>query len=118
VLTYGIGANYITDMVSKIMPEDTMIREVLEGGFFNILMNKALSSLYGDEVNTDFSDSLRLLEAPNFFQFFENVIKLQVGEIATASPSVSLFFGDSPRITRFVQSLSRPFTVNNERKPE
>src|SRR5690606_14120291 len=61
VATYGIGANYITDMVSKLFPQDSMMRDVLEGGVFNILMNKALSSLYGQDVRTDFSDSLRLL---------------------------------------------------------
>ena len=126
VLTFGIGGTPATSLLSNLIPDgggDDLAREMIEGGLFNIMFNKALTTLYNvaggeGEVKTDFSDSFRLLEFPNFFQFFTDVATLQVGEILTASPSVGLVFGDNPRITRFVKSLARPFTVNNERRPE
>ena len=118
ITTYGLGANYITDMVSKLLPPDSDLREGIEGGVFNVLMNKTLSMLYGQDVNTDFSDSFRLLAFPNVMQFTSDLLSLQFGEMLTASPSASLVFGDSPRVTRFVKSLMRPFTVENSWTPE
>lgn len=118
ITTYGLGANYITDMISKIVPENSGLRDAIEGGVFNILLNRTLSSLYGQDVNTDFSDSLRLFTVPNFVQFTKDLLGLQFGEMITNSPSASLVFGDNPRVTRFVKSVMRPFTIENGWTPE
>jgi hypothetical protein len=127
VLAFGLGGGPVTSLLSNLIPDakgDNLALEVLEGGFFNILMNKALASIYSaatgkeENSNTDFSDSFRLLEVPDLYQFFTNIVGLQVGEMLTASPSASLVFGDNARLTRFVKQLARPFTVNNERKGE
>lgn len=114
VTTYGLGANWLTDMVGKLIPpEQKELKEALEGGLFNVLLNKTLSSVYGVDVRTDFSDSLRLLQVPNITQFVSDMASMQFGEMLTASPSASLVFGDSPRFTRFVKALMRPFTIEN-----
>lgn len=127
VLAFGLGGGPVTSLMSNLIPDpkgDNLALDILEGGVFNILMNKALSAIYSgvtgkeDNTQTDFSDSFRLLEVPDLFKFFTNIVGLQVGEMLTASPSASLVFGDNARLTRFVKQLARPFTVNNERKGE
>jgi hypothetical protein len=119
VLTYGTGGGYLTNMImSKIGEQNTETRELVEGGLFNLSLNATLSTLFKEEVRTDFSDSLRLLEAPDIFKFFTGILKGEVGEILSNSPSASLILGDNPRITNFVRQMLRPFIVDNEMKAE
>lgn len=118
VLTYGVGGGYVLDFVNKQLHTDDKTRSVIEGGFFNLLMNKALTSLYGQETAVDFSDSLRLLQVPDMFKFAQTIWGMEFGAALTASPSASLVMGDNPRITRFVKQLMIPFTVDNDRKPQ
>ena len=122
VLTYGTGAGWVTDMVmdglaASGLPLDQDAKEVLEGGLFNLAMNAALSTLYKEEVEVDFSDSLRLISAPDFM-FWEDLIGSEVSEVLSGSASASLVFGSNPRVTNFVNQMMRPFVVDWEKKPE
>lgn len=122
VLTYGTGAGWVTDMVmdglaASGLPLDQDAKEVLEGGLFNLAMNAALSTLYKEEVEVDFSDSLRLISAPDFM-FWEDLIGSEVSEVLSGSASASLVFGSNPRVTNFVNQMMRPFVVDWDKKPE
>jgi hypothetical protein len=119
VLTYGVGSGWVSDMIMKgFDSKDEGTRELVEGGLFNLTLNSALSTLFKEEVKTDFSDSLRLIQAPDVFKFWNGLMTAQVGEVLSGSPSVGLVFGDSPRLTTFVKQIMRPFTVDDTRKPE
>jgi hypothetical protein len=116
VLTYGVGPGYVLDFVNKQFQTDDKTREAIEGGFFNVLLNNALSSLYKEEVRTDFSDSLRLLQFPDLFKFWGSLMGTEIATGLSSAPSASLVLGNNPRITAFVQQLMVPFTVDDSRK--
>ena len=118
VLTYGIGGSFLLDMASNLLPSDPAIRETIEGGLFNTMMNKALSLVYGEEVRTDFSDSLRLLQFPDVFKFYNTLMTMGIAEALTSSPSLGLVMGSNPRVTNFATALLRPFTVSSDKTAE
>lgn len=122
VLTFGIGMGPMTSILSNLIPgeDKTMLRQVVEGGVFNILLNKALGTLFNQDVATDFSDSLRLFEVPNVAEFLTNLISGETSliDIIASSPSGALIVGDNPRITEFVLQAMRPFYVDPAQKPQ
>jgi hypothetical protein len=118
VLTYGVGGGFLSDWIMKGIGGDPETRELVEGGLFNLTLNAGLSAIYGSEVRTDFSDSLRLLVAPDVFKFWNSMMSMEVSEILSASPSAALIVGQSPRVTSFVQQMMRPFIVDNDKKLE
>lgn len=118
IMTYGIGANWVTDQVDKIIPDNWPGKGLMKDGFFNMTMNKVVGTLFQTEANTDYSDSLRLLQFPDMFKFWQNIASLELGEAMTASPSASLIFGSNPRVSNFIKELVRPFTVPEARTPE
>jgi len=121
VLTYGMGGGYLTDMLlGSLGKTDQDTRDLVEGGLFNLTLNNALSTIYGDQVKLDFSDSLRTLpvsEAINF-EFFQSLMGSEVSEVLSNSASASLVFGSNPRLTNFVKQMMRPFIVDWDKKPE
>lgn len=118
VLTYGVGGNYLSDFIMDSLPLDPEMRELVEGGLFNLTMNAALSTIFGEEVRTDFSDSLRILQAPDIFKFWNGLIGSEVGEVLSNSASAGLVLGQNARVTNFVKQMMRPFIVDNDKKPE
>ena len=118
VLTYGVGVNWLSGMIAQVLPVDPKLKETIEGGIFNLAVNKMLSTIYGDDVEVDFSDSLRLLDVGQPFKFWQALMDMNIPEALTASPSASLVFGDSPRVTNFVKQLMRPFTVSTDKTGE
>jgi len=105
-------------MIMSGFKGDPEVREKVEGGVFNMALNATLRSVFKDETNIDFSDSLRLLPQPDVFKFWDGMIRADVAELLSSSPSASLVLGNSPRVTNFVTSLMRPFVVDNNQKPE
>lgn len=118
VLTYGVGGGFLSDWIMKGIGGDPETRELIEGGLFNLTLNAGLSAIYGEEVRTDFSDSLRLLTAPDVFKFWNSAMALDLPEILSSSPSAALVLGQSPRVTNFVKQMMRPFVVDNDKKLE
>jgi len=118
ILTYGIGGSFVTDAIMKAVgPVDPETRELIEGGLFNLAMNNTLSTLTGETIRTDFSDSLRLLD-PELFMGWKSLIDSEIGEVLSSSASVSLILGQNPRVTNFVKQMMRPFIVSDDKKPE
>lgn len=118
VLTYGVGGGYLSDLIMSGINTDPETRELIEGGLFNLTLNAGLSQIYGQEVRTDFSDSLRLLQAPDIFKFWNGLIGSEVGEVLSNSASAGLVLGQNARVTNFVKQMMRPFTVDNDKKLE
>lgn len=120
-LTYGTGAGFITDAVLRMLPANTdaAVRDTVENGLANLGLNKMLSTIYGEEVDVAFTESFRIgVEQPNVFQFFEDLMALNLPAIIAGSPSGAYMFGDNPKFNAFVHSLMRPFTVSDERRPQ
>jgi hypothetical protein len=118
VLTYGVGGGYLADLIMKGIGGDPDTRELVEGGLFNLTLNAGLSQIFGEEVRTDFSDSLRLLQAPDLFKFWNGMIGSEVGEVLSNSASASLVLGQNARVTSFAKQMMRPFIVDNDKKVE
>jgi len=109
---YGTGYGLLYEQAMKLLPEnDPELQELVAGGLFNLAMNKTLSAVYGEEVDVDFSSSMRLLEMPNLINMFEAVGTMDLEGVVTSSPSVSLVYGDNARIGNLVKSMHRFFTV-------
>lgn len=118
VAVYGIGAGPLTNLIMSMFKGDESTREKIEGGVFNMALNSALRNILHDDTNIDFSDSLRLLPQPDVFKFWQGLMKADMAEVLSSSPSASLVLGDSPRVTNFIRSLMRPFVVDNSQQPE
>lgn len=122
VLVYGTGAGWLSETVmngiealfGKVEPET---RDLIEGGLFNLAVNNALSTLFEKDVNIDFSDSLRIVNQPDFM-FWQGLLDSEVSEVLSNSASASLVLGGNPRITNFVKQMMRPFVVDWDKKPE
>lgn len=120
-LTYGTGAGIVTDQVLRLLPPDTdaAVRETVENGFANMALNNMLSTLYEEKVSIAFTDSFRIgVAQPNVFQFWEDMMALNIPALIAGSPSGAYVFGDNPKFNQFVRQSMRPFTVNDERRPQ
>jgi len=117
IATYGIGGGFLTDLIMQGFQGDEQTRDVIEGGLFNLSLNSALRVMMKDETNVDFSDSLRLLPQPDIFKVWNGLMTADIAELLSTSPSASLIFGGNPRVTNFINSMMRPFTLDNSDDP-
>lgn len=117
LLLYGIGAdavNYGTSLVDNIVPNNWPGKEALKNGIFDLMLNTTLSNLFHQDVNVDVSDSLRQMQFPNLFQFFQGVQQWNPQKMVSSTPSGALF----GRMADVVQEMARPFTSSSDRTPE
>jgi hypothetical protein len=111
-LTYGVGYGWVADQAAQIIdPSDRHLLEIVTGGLFNLGMNKALSTIYGEDVNVDFSSSMRLLEIPNIINMAEAMSTMDLETILTKSPSIAMAYGDNGKFGELVRSIGRLYTV-------
>jgi hypothetical protein len=109
---YGTGYGFLLDTIMDYIPEaDNETRDIIAGGLTNLALNRTLSTLYGEEVNTDFSSSMRLLELPNVYELWTGLMELNPQTIAEGSPSLGLVLGDNAKVTNLIKSLARVWTV-------
>ncbi len=112
LLTYGVGYGFLYDQASKLIdPSDTATLEIVSGGLFNLALNKTLSTIYGKEVDVDFSSSMRLLEVPNLLTVAESMASLNMDEILKASPSIAMAYGDNGKFGQLMRSIGRLYSV-------
>jgi hypothetical protein len=112
LLTYGTGYGFLLDTILDYIPEaDNDTRDIIAGGLTNLALNSTLSTLYGDEVNVDFSSSMRLLELPNIVEMWTGLMELNPQSIAEGSPSLGLVLGDNAKVTNLIKSMARVWTV-------
>jgi len=115
VLTFGIGGSWVAQQVDKLIPDSSPSKGFLQNGFFDIVFNKSLQTLFHSNTNIDFSDSFRLIQFPDMFQFFRQLNQSSLQQAVQASPSLGLIFGNNARINQFVQEMVRPFTDDTSR---
>lgn len=109
---YGTGYGLLYEMASKLLPaDDRELHDLVSGGLFQAALNRTLSTLYGEPVNTDFSSSMRLAEIPNVTKMFENMATMDLESIMTSSPAIGLVYGDNARLGNLMKSMYRFFTV-------
>lgn len=118
VATYGIGANWVTDQVDKMIPEGWAGKGLLKDGVFDMAFNKALSMIFNQPSEIAFADRLRLLQFPDVFKFFTGLMSQPWSQTVSGSPSMSLILGANPRVTNFIREFARPFTHPGDRTPE
>ncbi len=123
VATFGIGGGPISSILSNLLPDDNQAfdtKDLIEGGLFNLTVNAGLSSIFGQTVRTDFSDSFRLLS-----DYTKPVMALWLGiqqgsilDTLTSGASAGLVFGDNARVTNFIKQLAKPFLVDDSQKAD
>jgi hypothetical protein len=112
VLTYGTGYGLMYEYASKLLPDDDVeLHKAVSGGLFNVIVNRALSEIYGEDVDTDFSSSMRLLEIPKLGDMFEAMATMDLQSMIEQSPSAALVVGDNAKLSNLVKSMYRFFTV-------
>lgn len=112
VATYGTGYGIMYEQASKLLPDDDRdLHDIVSGGLFNLAMNRVLGTLYGEEVNTDFSSSMRLLQIPHLGDVWTAMATMDPAQFISSSPSLSLVVGDNARVGNLFRSMARFYTV-------
>jgi hypothetical protein len=110
-LTFGIPAVPIIDtFVDKLMPPDNpQAREIIKGGLTNLVLNKFLTSLSGEETGVDFSGRLQPFSTKPITEFVFGMLTSNVTEMISGAAAPSLF-SDGGRIGNFLKAAIAPFT--------
>lgn len=105
-LTFGVPVlPFINTFVDKLLPpEKEEAREIIKGGLANLALNRMLSSMSGEDVNVDFSQSLQPFSLEPLIDFAGNLLTLNVQDFVQGTAAVSLIANDG-RINRFVRSV-------------
>lgn len=115
VVTYGTGYGLMYEAADKLLPtDDRELHEIVSGGLFNLALNRTLGALYGEDVDVDFSSSMRLIEIPHLIDMWNNMATMDVESLVTGSPSIALVVGDNARLGNLVKSMARFFTVPDD----
>lgn len=105
MMLYGTGYGVLYDQMMKVVPSDNKeLQDAVAGGIFNYSMNEVLSAFSGDEVKTDFSSSLRLLDIPNFADYVSAVGTMSLGDVLKNNPTGQML-GEGGKINNLVQSI-------------
>ncbi len=96
----GIAGSMFVDM------EDGALKEALESGAEQVILNKVFSVATGEEQNVDWGDLVPTdLHGTN--EFLLGLFTLDFGKMVAESPAGSLIFGGNPRLTNFYQTATR-----------
>lgn len=112
--TFGVPTVFIVDQfIDKIIPpENPEQRELIKGGLTNMLLNRFLSSLSGEDVNVDFSGSLQPFSTRPITDFIGGVISSPLTDILGGAAAPSLL-SDGGRIRNFIEAVAAPFVPGN-----
>ena len=110
LVTFGTGAGYLTDQTfSNFFSDmDKSTRSLIENGMAQLAINTALTNIYGQEVETSISDSLRIgIVQPNVFELFSDLMEMNLGDVLLDTPGGTV----GKKADRFMRQLVRPFTA-------
>jgi len=112
--TFGIPTVLFVDQfVDGILPPDKVeAREIVKGGLANLLLNRFLSSLSGEDVNVDFSGSLQPFSTEPLTEFIGGLMTGTIPEMLSGSAAPSLL-SDGGRIRNFIEAAVAPFVPGN-----
>jgi hypothetical protein len=112
--TFGIPTvAFVDQFVDKILPpENIEQRELVKGGLANLLLNRFLGSLSGEDVNVDFSGSLQPFSTEPLTEFIGGLLTSPLTEIMSGAAAPSLL-SDGGRIRAFIEAAAAPFIPGN-----
>lgn len=113
MLVFGFPVGALIDkVVDELDVNNTELRETLKGGLLNLALNSFLSSVSGEDVRVDFSDSLNPYTLDPMIDLIGGMLSGNLQEVITSAPGVSLI-SEGGRISEFAKSLARPFVPND-----
>lgn len=113
-VTFGVPAIPIIDQfVDKLMPPDNPeAREIVKGGMANLVLNKMLSAMSGEDVGIDFSGRLQPFSTKPMTEFVHGILTGTIPEMISGAAAPSLL-SEGGRIGEFVKAVAAPFTPGN-----
>lgn len=110
-LAFGVPPVLMVDQfINKILPPDNPeAREIIKGGLTNIIFNKFLSSLSGEQVAVDFAGRLQPFSTEPLTEFIGGLFTTSIPEMISGSAAPSLV-SEGGRIGEFVKAVLAPFT--------
>lgn len=113
-VTFGVPAVPIIDQfVDKLMPpDDPQAREIVKGGMANLVLNKMLSAMSGEDVGVDFSGRLQPFSTKPMIEFAHGILTGTIPEMVSGAAAPSLL-SEGGRIGEFVKAVAAPFTPGN-----
>ena len=106
---YGLPAGVVGTVLYPLM-DASPVRDALEFGLEDVLLNATISAATGTDTNIDFSD-LSAVESYGLIDFVVGVATGDLGTVISSSPAASLLFGGNPRITQMVKTSARFFNI-------
>jgi hypothetical protein len=109
LIMWGGPTALVADLLgADILPDDPFWREAFNWGMESALMNQALSTLTGDDVNIDFS-SLAPYDMTGWSKFFTAMYSGGVEQMIANSPSGQLIMKEGGRTRNAIASMARYF---------
>lgn len=109
LLLFGLGSGSIGLMVSSLIPDDQPdIKQTVQRGLEEIVLNKAITTIYGEDTEIDFS-TLAPTDISGFANLFYEMWTQSPGTTVANSPAGQLFFGGNPRVTNLINDAMSYF---------
>jgi len=114
-VAFGLpGIPLIEGFVDKYLPAEMVEeREIIKGGLANAMLNSWLSTISGEKVGIDVSDSLQPITFEPMIEFVGELINGNFSELVGGSAAVSLVADDNGRIRKFVRAVTNWATPGN-----
>lgn len=110
---YSLPPAAMYSWFGDVLPEDSELREVVVQGLEGYMLNKLLSLATGEKTSIDFS-GLSPFDVHGLQEFIVSLWTTDVGSILSATPSLSLVFGQNPRITEAARTWTRFFSLQED----
>lgn len=109
-LTFGVPPVLLADkFIDNILPpEEIELREAIKGGMTNLLFNRFMSSMTGEDVNVDISGRVQPLSTEPMTEFIGALLTESVGDMIGGRAAPSLL-GERGRISNFIHAAIAPF---------
>ena len=103
---WGVPTGLITSWLGQYLPEDEDVRELVDKGVEQVLLNKLIELGTGQQSRIDFS-SLAPSDMTGLWSTIAELQTSDLGTIIAESPSGQLLFGNNPRLTNAFKKAMR-----------
>lgn len=105
-MLFGTGSTIFLNSKTLNSIQNPDAREALQNGVEGWFLNKSLSLATGQKSEIDWS-GLSPYNAYGTLDMIHGLFTTNLGEIVANSPSLSMFFGNNPRVTNVVKDMAR-----------
>lgn len=107
-LTFGIPTETLEGAVESRLPEGTptFVRDAVKGGVISAAYNAIVSEVWGEGARSDFSGTLNAYDTASIHEMLTNLMTLNIPDLFKDSPAGQLIFGNNPRISNLVGTLT------------